>query len=81
MGDIIMEEEQKSYIYIEFEEINSNTTNNFTINSVSPFQMFAMAKYLEYKGQQMLAQMEYQQMQKREEQKIVVPKPKIEISK
>jgi len=75
----------RSYIYIEFEDATSIATTQFNINGVSPFQLFAFAKYLEMKGEQLLMQLEMQQVRVRQEEaerkKIIVPRPNIEIKK
>lgn len=72
-------EQPKSFIYIEFEEVNSNNTKQFSMSAVSPFQMWAMAKYLDYKATQMMYGVEMQEAKMREENRIIVPKPKIEL--
>jgi hypothetical protein len=73
------EQSPKSFIYIEFEEVNSNNTKQFSMSAVSPFQMWAMGKYLEYKATQMMYGVEMQEAKIREDNKIIVPKPKIEL--
>ena len=72
-------EQPKSFIYIEFEEVNSNTTKQFTMSAVTPYQLWAFAKYLEYKATQMMYGVEMQEAKMREENRIIVPKPKIEL--
>ena len=75
-------QEQKSYIYIEFVDATSLATTKFEMIGISPFQLFAFAKYFEIKGEQLLMHLEMQQQRIMQEQaertKIVVPKPKLQ---
>ena len=75
-------QEQKSYIYIEFEDVTSIATKQFSFSGVSPFQLFAIAHYLRMKGETMMINIEMQQQRMIQEQaertKIVVPKPKLQ---
>lgn len=83
-----MTEEQKqpkSVIHIEFPDPTSIAAEPFQLQGISPFQMFAVARYLYYKGEQMLMGIEMQQQRMIQEQqernKIVVPKPNIEVGR
>lgn len=78
--------EEKSFIYIEFEDVGSVDIQVSNFENVTAFQLLAMAHLLEFEGKnalavqraaQMQAQMQQQQMNK-----IAVPKPgNIEIGK
>ena len=75
-------QEQKSYIYIEFEDVTSIATKQFSLSGISPFQLFAIAHYLRMKGETMMINIEMQQQRMMQEQaertKIVVPKPTLQ---
>jgi len=73
--------EEKSFIYIEFEDIGSAEITNYKLENVSPLQLLTLSSFLEFEGKaalsvqraaQMQAQIERQQMQK-----IAVPKSTI----
>ena len=77
--------EEKSFVYIEFDSIGSAEITSYRIENVSPLQLLAMAHFMEFEGKgalatqraaQIQAQLEHQQMQK-----IAVPKSTIELGK
>jgi hypothetical protein len=78
--------EEKSFIYIEFEDIGSVDIKMSKLENVTAFQILAMAHFMEFEGKNTLAvqraaQMQAQ-MQQEQMQKIAVPKPgQIEIGK
>jgi hypothetical protein len=70
--------EEKSFVYIEFEGIGSAEITNYNLQNVSPLQLLAMASYMEFEGKAALsvANLERQQLQR-----IAVPKSTIELGK
>lgn len=73
------EEDKKSRIYIEFEELNS-TAFDAKIENITALQLLTLAGYFEFKAKFMLTQQEYENMRQAEMSKIQVPAPKIEIA-
>lgn len=78
--------EEKSFIYIEFQDIGSVDIQISNFENVTAFQLLAMAHLLEFEGKNALAVQRaaqvQAQMQKDQMQKIAVPRPgNIEIGK
>lgn len=77
--------EEKSFIYIEFADIGSVNVTVSSFESVTAFQLLAMAHLLEFEGKGHLAVERTAQMQsqlaKQQAQQIAVPKPTIELGK
>ena len=78
--------EEKSFIYIEFQDIGSVDIQVSNFENVTAFQLLAMAHLLEFEGKNALAVQRaaqiQSQMQKEQMQKIAVPRPgNIEIGK
>ncbi len=73
---------EKSFIYIEFADIGSAEIQNYKLENVSPFQLLAMAHFLEFEGKGALAVQKAAQMQaqmnKEQQQGIVVPKSSLQ---
>jgi hypothetical protein len=80
-------DEEKSFIYIEFADIGSAEITNYDFNNVSPFQILATAGLLEFEGKNALAMQKAAQLQAQmmEEQRgktqILVPDNQIGIGK
>jgi len=77
--------EEKSFIYLEFADLGSSEIVNYRFENVSPFQILLAHDLLEFEGKSALAiqrnaQMESQRQQQ-QMQKIAVPKPNIEIGR
>jgi hypothetical protein len=71
------ENEEKSFIYIEFDDIGSVDIKSSNFNNVTAFQLLAMAGLLEFEGKNTLAIQRAAQMQaemQRQKPKIEVPK-------
>lgn len=70
--------EEKSFIYIEFVDIGSAEIRDYNLKNVTPFQLLAMAHFLEFEGKGSLAVQKAAQVQaqmNREQQEgIIVPK-------
>jgi hypothetical protein len=79
------ENEEKSFIYIEFADIGSAEITNYDFNNVSPFQILASAHLLEFEGKNTLAMQKAAQLQaqleKQQQTRIAVPKSNIELGK
>jgi tRNA A22 N-methylase len=80
----IMNEEEKiqNFIHIEFEDEHS-AIFNIKFENVVPGQLLAVASYLDFEGRNQLALQKAAQMQaeiqKQQREKIVIPKPKVEL--
>ena len=77
-------DEEKSFIYIEFEDIGSVNVTVSNFESVTAFQLLAMAHLLEFEGKGHLAVEKGAQMQaqmERQQPKIAVPTSTIELGK
>jgi hypothetical protein len=76
-------QEDKSYIYIEFNDIGSVEIKDFQLNQVTAFQLLAMAHLMEFEGKNTLSVERMAQMQQSMEQQkqILVPKPNVELGK
>lgn len=77
--------EEKSFIYIEFEDVGSVEITNYKLENVSPLQLLAVSAFLEFEGKatlsvQRAAQMQAQ-LERQKQQQIVVPTPNIAIGK
>jgi len=71
--------EDKSFIYIEFEDMGSAEIVGYNPQNVTPLQLLALASFLEFEGKsnlsmQRAAQLQAQ-MQKEQMGKIAIPKP------
>ena len=79
------ENEEKSFVYIEFEDIGSAEITNYKLENVSPIQLLAMAHFMEFEGKGALATQRaaqiQAQIQREQQQKIVVPTPNIAVGK
>lgn len=79
------ENEDRSFLFIEFTDIGSAEIKNYDANNITALQLLTMAQFLEFEGKNALAvqrQAQIQaQMQKEQMQKIAVPKGNIEIGK
>jgi hypothetical protein len=77
--------EEKSFVYVEFEEIGSAEVTSWNFNNVSPLQLLALSSLLEFEGKSALAIQRSAQVQAQREREqmtqIAVPKPSIEIGK
>ena len=73
--------EEKSFIYIEFADLGSAEIVGYQLENISPLQLLAMAHYVEFEGKSALAQQRAAQAQAAQQSKIVVPKAEIEIGK
>lgn len=73
------ENEEKSFIYIEFEDIGSVDIKASQFNNVTAFQLLAMAGLMEFEGKNTLAVQRAAQMQAEMQRsqmgKIAVPQP------
>jgi hypothetical protein len=75
-------DEEKSYIYIEFEDLGSVNITYSSFNNVTAYQLLAMAHLLEFEGKNHLAIDKAAQMQaEMQRPKIEVPKSNIELGK
>jgi hypothetical protein len=75
------ENEEKSFIYLEFDDIGSSEITNYKFENVSPYQLLLAHNLLEFEGKNSLAmqraaQVQAQMKQSQQEQ-ILVPKPEI----
>jgi len=72
-----MSDEEKSSIYIEFENIGMATPIKYNPQNVTPFQLLAMAHFLEFEGKNNLAMVRgaqiRQQMEQEQRSKIITP--------
>ena len=79
------ENEEKSFIYLEFDEIGSANITNFKLENVSPFQVLAAHSLLEFEGKNALAMQRAAQVQaqleRQQRTQIAVPKASIELGK
>jgi len=74
--------EEKSFIYIEFNDIGSVDIKISQLENVTAFQILAMAHFMEFEGKNTLAVQRAAQMHQQQMNKIAVPKPgQIEIGK
>lgn len=77
--------EERSFLFIEFADIGSAEIKNYEANNVTALQLLTMSQFLEFEGKGALAmqrQAQIQaQLQKEQMQKIAVPRPNIEIGK
>jgi hypothetical protein len=77
------ENEDKSRIYIEFEDIGSVEVKLYTVDNVTPMQLLALAHFFEFEGKNSLAVQRAAQMQaevqRQQRDQIIVPKPKMEL--
>jgi hypothetical protein len=77
--------EEKSFVYIEFEGIGSAEITNYNLQNVSPLQLLAMASYMEFEGKAALSVQRAAQVQanleRQQLQRIAVPKSTIELGK
>lgn len=67
-----MSDTKDSFILIKFESFNS-AAFGMKVENVSPFQILAVASYLELKAKFQLNQMEIEQLQNQDKNKISVP--------
>jgi len=67
--------EEKSFIYIEFNDIGSVDISLSNFENVTAFQLLAMAHLLEFEGKNALAVQRAAQIQQQQMNKIAVPKP------
>lgn len=74
--------EEKSYIYIEFDGIGSVDVKISQFEQVTAFQLLAMAHLLEFEGKNVLVVQKAAQFQTQQQQpKIAVPSSTIELGK
>lgn len=77
--------EEKSFVYIEFEDIGSAEITNYKFENISPLQLLAMAHFMEFEGKGALATQRAAQMQaqieREQRQRIAVPSPNIAVGK
>ena len=77
--------EEKSFLYIEFEDMGSVEIRKYDHKNLTPLQLLAMASFFEFEGKsglatQRAAQVEVQ-LKLQQQQKIAVPKSTIELGK
>ncbi len=74
--------EEKSFIYIEFAGIGSAEIQDYNLENVTPFQLLAMAHFLEFEGKGSLAVQKSAQIQaqmnREQQQGIIVPKSNLQ---
>lgn len=79
------QDEEKSFVYIEFSDIGSVEIFNYQVENITPLQLLAMAHYVEFEGKSALAQQraaQFQAAQARQQQsQILVPKPEVNMGK
>jgi hypothetical protein len=77
--------EEKSFVLVEFADIGSAEISYSDFNNVTAFQMLALAHLMEFEGKTALANLRaaqiQAQMQQGQRDKILVPKPDIGIGK
>ena len=78
-------DEEKSFLYIEFEDMGSVEIIKYDHKNLTPLQLLAMASFFEFEGKSGLATQRAAQVQaqleRQQQQKIAVPKSTIEIGK
>ena len=76
------DEKEKSFIYIEFVDIGSAEIRDYNLENVTPFQLLAMAHFLEFEGKGSLAIQKAAQFQAQQQQpKIAVPDSTIPVGR
>ncbi len=77
--------EEKSFLYIEFEDMGSVEIKKYDHKNLTPLQLLAMASFFEFEGKSGLATQRAAQVQvqmtRQQQQKIAVPKATIELGK
>jgi len=75
-------DEERSFIFIEFDGIGSVDISYSEFNNVTAFQLLAMSGLMEFEGKNTLAMQRAAQIQSEmNKPKIAVPKPSIELGK